>query len=229
MKTHVIYMSENEFSVKMTEDTIKSLNKFEIEYELVDGVKGVEGIDIMKTHNISPSSYVNPREWTPGTIGCLVSHYLLWDQCSKQDQPFLILEQDGVLLRDPKELLPLIENVCHLDAYLPFENIHSDSEDHSELYNTRVLQYKEGVSTHPSSNFYGTRDVTGDVFRGTYGYIITPQGAKDIIKFIKKYGAFPSDRCLCSSATYLQRANSTYVRLNPFFENLDIQRKYTLR
>ena len=36
MKTHVIYMSENEFSVKMTEDTIKSLNKFEIEYELVD-------------------------------------------------------------------------------------------------------------------------------------------------------------------------------------------------
>ena len=48
-------MSSNDFSVKMTEDTIKSLNKFEIEYELVDGVKGVEGIDIMKAHNIRPS------------------------------------------------------------------------------------------------------------------------------------------------------------------------------
>jgi glycosyl transferase family 25 len=230
MKAYVIYLSGDEFSVKMTKDAVASLEKFNIEYELFDGVLGREGINVLKSFGAKPSVHVNQREWTNGTIGCLASHYVLWDKCSKQNEPFLIIEQDGVVIRDPRELLPDIKKVCHLDAYLPFENIiKTEGYNHFDVYNSNLENYMPGISRHPNNVFYNNSNKTGSTFRGTYGYIITPDGAKDILNFIANHGAFPSDRCLCVNATHLQKANSSYVRLNPFFENLNIQRKYSSR
>ena len=57
MKTFVIYLSGNEFSVEMTSDTIASLEKFNIDYELFDGVVGNDGIDILKSFKVNPSAY----------------------------------------------------------------------------------------------------------------------------------------------------------------------------
>ena len=226
MKTYVVYLSGNEFSVSMTAETIESLNKFNIDYELFDGVVGNAGIDVLKSFDVRPSGVVNKSQWTPGTIGCLASHYLLWDKCAKQEEPFLILEQDGVLIRDPREILPLVTHVCHLDAYLPFE---SGNDEHFKTYNDNLNKYEPGVKKHPTSNFYIQNNITGSSFRGTYGYIITPQGARDVINFISKHGAFPSDKCLCENAAPIQRANSSYVRLNKFFSTLKIQKDYSLR
>jgi glycosyl transferase family 25 len=230
MKTHVIYLPGNEFSVKMTNQAVESLDKFGIEYELFDGILGSKGIDVLKSFNVVPSYHVSKEEWSPGTIGCLASHYILWDKCSNQNEPFLIIEQDGVVVRDPRELLQDIKKVCHLDTWLPFENtILTEGYNHFEYYNTKIKQYLPGVTVYPRNIFYENANVTGSSFRGTYGYIITPEGAKDVLKFIKSHGVFPSDRCLCQNATQLQKSNSTYVRLNPFFKDLDTQRKYTTR
>lgn len=230
MKTHIIYLSGNEFSETMVKDTIKSLNKFDIEYELFDGVLGRKGIDVLNSYNVKPSAHVDITNWTDGTIGCLASHYLLWEKCSKQDQPFLILEQDAVLVRDPREILHLIESACHLDAHLPFNNSGAITEhEHFKVYNESMKQFIKGVKRHPFSNFYEDKTVTGNTFRGAYGYIITPKGAKQILDFINRHGIFPADACLCSRAMDIQRVNSTYVRLNPFFETLDLQRKFSSR
>ena len=230
MKAYVIYMSGNEFSVKMTEDTIKSLEAFNIEYEMFDGVVGRDGVKVLESFGVQPSAHADRDQWTPGTIGCLASHYLLWDKCANQEEPFLILEQDGVLIRDPREIVDQVEFACHLDSFLPFNNSIKDPDyNHFDEYNKSMLIYKPGVSKHPENVFYGSNDVTGNVFRGAYGYIITPEGARAVLNFIKKYGAFPADRCLCERAMPRQRANSTYVRLNPFFESIEIQRKFSSR
>ena len=222
-------MSGNEFSVKMTEDATRSLESFGIDYELFDGVLGKNGINVLKSYGVKPSAYVPVETWTSGTIGCLASHYLLWQECANQEEPFLILEQDAVVIRDPREILDLIENVCHMDAYLPFES--ENNLDHFSVYNKNLEIYKPGVKKYPTNVFYSGKssEVTGNVFRGAYAYIITPQGAKLVLKFIEKYGAFPADACLCQRACDRQRANSTYVRLNPFFENLNIQRSFSSR
>ena len=231
MQTRVVYMSGNEFSVNITKETTKSLEDFGIEYELFDGVKGRDGIKILNNLNIVPSAYVEKRDWTDGIIGCLASHVLLWEECSRQEESYLIIEQDGVLIKDPRSLLPLIDTVCHLDAYLPFDNSKTASTalEYFQLYNERVALEEPGVKNYPKNKFYDDNNITGSCFRGTYGYIITPKGAKEVLDFIKTKGAFPSDRCLCSKATHLQRSNSTYVRLNPFFNSLDVQRKWSLR
>lgn len=228
MKTYIIYMSGDDFSVKMTEETIEPLEHFNIEYELFDGVVGKKGLDVLKSFDVKPSSVVPQSEWTDGTIGCLASHYLLWQKCANQEEPFMILEQDGLLVRDPRGILPLIDSVCHLDAFLPFEN-QEKGYDHFEWYNERIEEYEPGVKKYPSNVFYPDNNLTGSVFRGAYGYIMTPKGAKQILNFIKRFGAFPADRCLCERAANIQRANSTYVRLNPFFHSLNVQREFTSR
>ena len=96
MKTYIIHLSNNNFSVKMANETIESLEFLNIEYELFDGVKGNEGKNILSKYKRYPSTHVN--KWEEGTIGCLASHYVLWDRCARQNEPFLILEQDADLM-----------------------------------------------------------------------------------------------------------------------------------
>lgn len=229
MKTFIIYLPNNDFSVKMVNETVESLKKFDIEFEMFDGVIGREGSNILESSGRFPSVVLNRRHWTAGTIGCLASHYLLWDKCSKQDEPFLILEQDAIVIRDPRELLSDIDKICHLDATNPFD---LDDEDHFDYYNEQIKITTPGISKYPTNRFYGEKVkklIPKGCFRGTYGYIIKPEGAKDILSWTKKHGLLPSDGCLNHSATHLQRANSTYVRLNPFFSSLEIQQKHSHR
>ena len=229
MRTHIIRLPNNDFSSKMTNEAIESLEFFDIEYELFDGIKGRDGIKILSEHKKSPSAYFEMDQWTDGTIGCLASHYLLWDKCSKQDEPFLILEQDAVIVRDPRDIVNEVKNVCHLDAYLPFGFYR---ENHFDHYNKQIQKNKQGVSEYPKSNFYNGKVrklIPQGCFKGAYGYIITPKGAKDIISWVGNHGLLPADGCLNHRATYLQRANSTYVRLNPFFKTLELQAKHSTR
>ena len=104
-------------------------------------------------------------------------------------------------------------HICHLIIQKQLQLF-----EYFQLYNERVALEEPGVKNYPKNKFYDDNNITGSCFRGTYGYIITPKGAKEVLDFIKTKGAFPSDRCLCSKATHLQRSNSTYVRLNPFFK-----------
>ena len=151
MKTYIIYLKDNQFSAKMTEEAIKSLESFGIEYELFDGVKGREGIKVLSDHNRYPSAYFEFDEWTDGTIGCLASHYLLWDKCAKQNEPFLILEQDAVVVRDPRLIINKVEKVCHLDGHLPFD---LKRKNHFDYYNKKVKEDREGLKEYPKSKFY---------------------------------------------------------------------------
>lgn len=226
MKTHIIYLSNNDFSVKMANETIKSLEPFDIKYELFDGVKGNEGKNILSQYKRYPSIHVNT--WEAGTIGCLASHYVLWDRCARQNEPFLVLEQDAIMVRDPRTIIEEIDKICHLDAMNPFDLTNSN---HFQIYNESMSSNTPGVSKYPYNTFYGKNHkvIPNGCFRGTYGYIIKPEGAKDILEWTKKYGVFPSDACLNHHATSLQRSNSTYIRLNPFFESLQLQSEHSLR
>jgi GR25 family glycosyltransferase involved in LPS biosynthesis len=229
MRTHIIRLPNNDFSSKMANDAIESLESFGIKYELFDGIKGRDGIRILSEHNRYPSSYIEMNKWTDGTIGCLTSHYLLWDKCSKQDEPFLILEQDAVVVRDPRGVVDDVKNVCHLDAHLPFDLKRKNHFDH---YNKQIQKNKHGVSEYPKGNFYQGKVrklIPQGCFKGAYGYIITPKGAKDIISWTRNHGLLPADGCLNHRSTYLQRTNSTYVRLNPFFKTLELQAKHSTR
>ena len=59
-------------------------------------------------------------QFRPGAWGCLISHYTLWQQCSHDSKPWLILEQDAIALDGPHALsLPLEFSVIKLNKPNP--------------------------------------------------------------------------------------------------------------
>jgi hypothetical protein len=60
----------------------------------------------------------------PGAWGCLLSHYTLWQQCSRDHRPWIILEQDAVALAAPDHLhIPVDLTLLKLhDHYLSWES-----------------------------------------------------------------------------------------------------------
>jgi len=231
MKTYIIYLKDNDLSIKLAKDAQKSCERFGLEYEMFDGVPADKAIDVMKLHDLKPSNSVKKEVWTKGTIGCVASHFLLWKKCSEQDENFVIMEHDGLIIRDPRLIENDVVHACHLDASVAFNsNYDADSEEWFYHYEKSFIDNnKPGVRDHPSVKFYGNQDIIGGTFRGAYGYMITPAGAKRLVNFVRKYGVYPADQCLCETAVKLQRAKSTYVRLHPFFKTLNKQRENTTR
>lgn len=231
MKTYIIRLSDSELSCSLAEDAIKSVSSFGMKSDFFEGIKRDQAFDFFKKHNIKFNRSQERTHWSHGTMGCFASHWSLWNMCAESDESFLILEHDGVLIRDPSLIEDEVQDVCHLDQFIPFMTTYGDeSEEYSKIYEDMVM-YKGtiGVMDYPTNNFYNTKDITGSCFRGLYGYLIKPHAAKKVLNFCQTYGAFPADRMMCENAVKLQRSNATYVRLNPFFKSIKIQRDFSTR
>lgn len=231
MKTYIIRLKENNFSCNLAEETMVSCNNLNINAKFFDGIR-ITDIKDLSRFNLKVNN--NQKHITLGTIGCFLSHWSLWKKCSEDLESYLILEHDALVLKDPKIIDMDIKEVCHLDAFIPFtSNLPSDSEEHFLKYDQYVKIEKNGVSAYPINSFYPkdklTKTIGTSSFMGTYGYILKPNGAKKLIEFCNQFGVMPSDRAISHRILYLQRTNSTYVRLNPFFKSLNIQRDYTTR
>lgn len=230
MKTYIIYLPGNELSTKLANQAIKSTMSIGVDAELFVGVNRDAAEQFFADNNIRLGPSDGATSWSPGTMGCFASHYSMWKLCCDIDQPVTVLEHDAIMLRNPTSILNQVVDVCHLDMFMPFNSgIPEDSEMHFKWYNEHVMLYQPGVTDYPSHAFYDTRSITGDCFRGAYGYIIKPSAAKRIINFVHEFGAFPADRAICSRVVKLQKSLCTYVRLNPFFKTLRSQRVFSTR
>lgn len=231
MKTYIIRLSDNKLSCDLAEQSKISAETLGINSEYFEGIKREEVQEFFSKNSISFNKFQDKTHWSLGTMGCFASHWSLWNMCAESNESFTIMEHDGVLIRDPSIIENDIEDVCHLDQFIPFmSSFGEESEKYFEVYDKSVYERNEsGVMDYPSSDFYGSKSITGSCFRGLYGYMIKPQGARKVLDFCKKYGAFPADRMMCENAVRLQRSNSTYVRLNPFFKSIKIQRDFSTR
>lgn len=229
MNTYIIYNSGNSLSVRLHKDAVASCTNVGLVPTLVDGVTSSTAMPYLNNKKL----YINSLEhgMSNGTLACFCSHHMIWELAAKNEVPTLILEHDGIVVRDPRPLLPDIHDVCHLDAFLPFNsNIPDSSSEYFTEYNAKVSSVDTpGVCNYPSNRFYSDKNINKSCFRGAYGYIITKQGATKILEFVNAHGAFPADKCLCSAAALLQRSCATYVRLHSIFNTLEKQRSLSTR
>ncbi|WP_425250549.1 glycosyltransferase family 25 protein, partial [Helicobacter pylori] len=91
------------------------------------------------------------QELLPQEFGCYLSHYLLWKECVKTNQPVVILEDDVVLesnfmqaledcLKSPFDFVRLYghywgghkTNLCALPIYTEAEEVETPMENHAE-------------------------------------------------------------------------------------------------
>ena len=98
MKTLVINLSKRKD--RLTE--FKLLNDDYISYELFNAVDGYE-IDydyLLSQHFDIEHSWIDPilnTRLTKGEVGCFLSHWRIWEECVRLDEPILILEDDAII------------------------------------------------------------------------------------------------------------------------------------
>jgi GR25 family glycosyltransferase involved in LPS biosynthesis len=184
MKAKIIVLKNNSLSERIARDCITQAAKFGISVEVFDAINGLE----YKTHleKLNIKRLKKFKKDRAGVYGCFLSHYYLWMECVKDNEPYLILEHDGFLTKPlPNDILNHFSDVLKLDAGDPYSG---DYEN-------------EIIRTQNDPLVYKVIDPVGDLnngagwySRGAYVYIIKPHAAKKLIDWISINGFLPADQ-----------------------------------
>lgn len=226
MEVFIIRQKQIPLSKKLSIEAAESCDKFKLNYTFFEGIGKSEVEGWFKGKGLFKASDFK-SEFGLGTMGCFASHFSLWEKTIELNEPLLIMEHDGLMTNDPTVLLDKFDDVCHLDPYPLFNPM---DPKHFKKYQRHCLyNYRTDVENIPYSKFYGCEPDGVYCFKGAHGYLIKPEGAKKLIKFIKENGSYPADRAICNSAVELIRSKTTFVRMNPFFNKIETHRLYSTR
>jgi GR25 family glycosyltransferase involved in LPS biosynthesis len=224
IKSYTIRLSSSPFSCKLAKDSYDSALNFGLDAHYFDAINKTNVDEFFKKNGLIPKDY--PAMKVIGTRGCFASHYNLWQICVELGESIVIMEHDGLLIKDVKNIVKKTEGVCHLDPYSPFY----DSYDRFvNLYSGEdVISYsKKHVKNNGISN--SVKEVKPPHFNGTYGYVITPKSAEALVNHYKSNECVASDESIHMNIVKLQRTLSTHIRIHPFFKNKDMVANFSTR
>lgn len=211
MKSFIIRLRDFEHSCKIAKECVQQAAKFNLKVEYFDGVLGAAADGIFAADGIIkyPKKLKRP---SAGVKGCAASHYLLWKKCMTDNEPYLILEHDGYMIRP----LPTVDfkDILKLDPHNPFlETYNSDVEIDQglKISDYKNLKYKSKASPY------------GEYFLGAWAYIIKPSAAKILVDVVKEKGWVPADKQLGSDLLHLETTSSTVFRIHPLYNFENIQ------
>lgn len=216
MKSFVIFQNRIDMSVKFAQEAVEEAKKFGISLR---GWVGSDGIkDQHKFEEYGIKNFLQDKiEKLPGVKGCFLSHYELWKKCLDEGETFLILEHDGIFIRElPKDIEDQFDHVLNLDPYDQF----------SEDYNEKIEKSLSMPIKIQEAKTYD-HDKAGMYLRGAYGYLIKPQGAERLIKFAHDKGALPTDKHIGTAVVDIKTTSVPVIRLHKFF-NVKNLRKFSL-
>ena len=207
MKAKIITLQTNQLSKTLAQECIEQAKQFGITVEIFDAVNGLEYQQHLEKLGIRPLKKFKKNR--PGVYGCFLSHYYLWQQCAENNEPYMILEHDGFLLKPlPEDILDQFDDVLKLESENPY----------SKKYEKRL------VSIHNDSLCYNIIAPCGDQNNGAgwysvgaYAYIIKPQGAKKLISWIQQRGFLPADQQLGSDVVTVHECRPSLARLHEFY------------
>jgi glycosyl transferase family 25 len=202
----------------------KNNSKYIHKYNFHEAVDGNQ-LEINKL----PSNIYDKKAtgYTKGAIGCALSHYQLWDKCSNEDKPFLILEDDVIANKNFTEHLRSVMNMLpknfdilllsyNFDSLLCFNN--TIYEQCNSIFNkTKMTQLD--IDNFVSSQIYPSIAKLKYCF-GIAAYIVSPKGAK-----LLKEKCFPLNNRIIENMPFLNNLkcytidcmmNSIYKDINAF-------------
>ena len=215
MKCFVIILQESDHSRKVGKDTIAAANKFGIYPEVHDAVLGYNSLEIFRKYGISRFLTYDLID-NPGHQGCFLSHFELWMKCVKLNEPIIILEHDGIFIRElPEDILEKFDGVLKLDPLDVYDGI--------DKYNAKVessLSEPVDVWHQPAR---GKWHGVGDFIWGAYGYIIKPNAALSLIEFARTIGAAPTDVHIGRNLVDIKSTTVPVVRMHKFYDEDNIR------
>jgi glycosyl transferase family 25 len=207
MKAKIITLKNNELSERVAKDCIEQAAKFRISVEIFDAINGLDYEQHLEKLNVHPLKKF--KKGKPGVYGCFLSHYYLWKECAESNEPYLVLEHDGFLIKPlPDNILDQFEDVLKLESENPYS---PEYENRLELIKDHDLTYNIVEPYRDMNNGAGWYSV------GAYAYIIKPHAAKKLITWIDENGFLPADQQLGSYAVTLHECKPSLARLHHFY------------
>lgn len=207
MKAKIITLKNNELSEKVSKDCVDQAAKFGVSVEIFKAINGLEYQHHLEKLNIRPLKKF--KKGKPGVYGCFLSHYYLWIECAESNEPYLILEHDGFLIKSiPDDILDHFDDVLKLESENPYS---PEYENRLKLIENDYLSYEIVEPIGDMNNGAGWYSI------GAYAYIIKPHAAKKLINWIHKNGFLPADQQLGSYAIILHECRPSLARLHHFY------------
>jgi glycosyl transferase family 25 len=143
----------------------KKLGSKHIEFEFLDAIDGRTG-DHPYLKNYDEQSFLanRRRKAAPGELGCYVSHLLAWEKCVALNEPIVVLEDDFELTENFEKGIEFLKQFLDKVAFVRLE----------------PLEKKIFVTSFKTSDFSLVKQL--NVGMCATGYIITPRGAKNLLK-----------------------------------------------
>jgi len=207
MKAKIITLKNNKLSERVAKDCIEQAAKFGISVEIFNAINGLDYEQHLEKLNVRPLKKF--KKGKPGVYGCFLSHYYLWKECAESNEPYLVLEHDGFLIKPlPDNILDQFEDVLKLESENPYS---PEYENRLELIKDHDLTYNIVEPYRDMNNGAGWYSV------GAYAYIIKPHAAKKLMTWIDENGFLPADQQLGSYAVTLHECKPSLARLHHFY------------
>lgn len=212
MKAFIITMSESTHSMNLASDCIIAAKQFNIDVSVWPAVNGLTAADKFQEYKI-PKLLHNSMQ-RAGNQGCFLSHFQLWQHCVELNEPILILEHDGVIIREiPQNINEQYIDVLNLDPY------DQSGDTYDQMVNDSI--------TSPVDYYYiprRKRNLAGEYLPGAYGYLIKPHAALKLINFAQTVGALPTDKHIGRDVVDLKSTTVPLVRLHKFYSTHSIRK-----
>lgn len=194
MKNYIICLSKISSSLETATELQKKLLSYGADAELFEGTYGNVAVDMMQTesrtvHPIGIKGQLDPggqeaqKMSAPGVMGCFYSHYRLWQQCVKLNQPIAIWEDD-IMLSRPFEPVDW-NDVLILALGHPTKS-------------PRWMHLLESPTGQPKALEYKSSSLPG-----ACGYAIKPHAAKKLLEMYSKT-FLPADNAINRNVVNIQ-------------------------
>lgn len=215
MKAYIIRLSKNEHSCKMALECKTQAEKFGINAEYFEAINGLEADKHYDLTGV-PRPKKSLKKGRPGVLGCFFSHYYLWKKCFEINEPIIVLEHDGFIIKPiPETIVNSFDDILKLDRLDPYSKKYNEEID-AEI--NLPLIVKKYVNPNPKNI---EKIGTGNYFKGAYCYILKPSGAEKLLKFIhenkNEKGHRPADQQIGDRVLNTWTTVPSLARLHPFY------------
>jgi glycosyl transferase family 25 len=159
------------------------LDEFGLRFERIPAVDGAQmnDVDFSRFSFESPIAYAPDRivAWTPGSVGCFLSHRQAWERAAQSDSPYTAILEDDLFLA--ADAVPLLSGYEWIPSGADLVRLETTSE--------RVVLRSPGALIHDlpkevakRRSVYSLRTTT--TYAGAY--IISKDGAQRLLAVNKK-------------------------------------------
>lgn len=234
MKGYVIYLPKSKRSTKLAKATKKNaLANIGADIELWTGVDRYEGWDKLTSLNLELKDFSRfGGGHADAEIATFFSHRSLWEKCIELNENILVLEHDAIFTNKVEEDFSNFKGDI-LNLGKPNWGSHKPA-DFSER-GIGIVKRPKCKKEHDPYGYGLNETCTCDTIWlfGAHAYVVTPKGAKKLIKKSNKEGILPADVFISidtvSIADYLphsviQDKNYSFVQKNAIYKNQRISK-----